>query len=254
MSETDAQPFPAPSSRTWLVARHERSAPAVTLTREGGRASGDPRRPTAPGARPRSSHARSSVRAPLAHPALVWDVAIGQSTLVTGRVIANLFYRGLVLQRTPVIGDTLHSTEVARLRQKRRDPVRRATGLAALRVRTHDQDARPCSTSGAARCCRCAIPGRGAATTSRDRRRAELRRAARARSAGWRLDACRRRAERLERSRRRTLELAWRRRRQQRPRAGAADAECAAAHHDRQPSRATPAGLRRPHDRPAAAQ
>ncbi len=30
----------------------------------------------------------------LAHPALVCDVAIGQSTLVTQRVKANLFYRG----------------------------------------------------------------------------------------------------------------------------------------------------------------
>jgi hypothetical protein len=30
----------------------------------------------------------------LASPALVWDVAIGQSTLITQRVIANLFYRG----------------------------------------------------------------------------------------------------------------------------------------------------------------
>ncbi|HEY2181273.1 MAG TPA: acyl dehydratase, partial [Solirubrobacteraceae bacterium] len=43
----------------------------------------------------------------LAHPALVWDVAIGQSTLLTARVIANLFYRGLVLARIPSIGDTL---------------------------------------------------------------------------------------------------------------------------------------------------
>ena len=47
---------------------------------------------------------------PLAHPALVWDLAIGQSTLLTGRVIANLFYRGLLLQRAPVIGDTLVTT------------------------------------------------------------------------------------------------------------------------------------------------
>jgi acyl dehydratase len=31
---------------------------------------------------------------PLAHPAFVCDVAIGQSTLVTQRVKANLFYRG----------------------------------------------------------------------------------------------------------------------------------------------------------------
>lgn len=32
---------------------------------------------------------------PLAHPGLVCDVAIGQSTLATQRVKANLFYRGL---------------------------------------------------------------------------------------------------------------------------------------------------------------
>jgi acyl dehydratase len=43
---------------------------------------------------------------PLAHPALVCDVAIGQSTLATQRVIANLFYRGLVLRRAPMIGDS----------------------------------------------------------------------------------------------------------------------------------------------------
>src|SRR5579871_6837718 len=56
----------------------------------------------------------------LAHPALVWDVAIGQSTLVTRRVIANLFYRGLVFHRAPVIGDTLQTvTEVVALRQNR---------------------------------------------------------------------------------------------------------------------------------------
>ena len=45
--------------------------------------------------------------APLAHPALVCDVAIGQSTVVTQRVKANLFYRGLTFHRFPVIGDTL---------------------------------------------------------------------------------------------------------------------------------------------------
>jgi acyl dehydratase len=81
---------------------------------------------------------------PLAHPALVWDVAIGQSTLVTRRVIANLFYRGLVFRRAPVIGDTLHTTtEVVALRQNSRKPDRGATGLAVLRVRTVDQMQRP---------------------------------------------------------------------------------------------------------------
>jgi len=77
---------------------------------------------------------------PIAHPALVWDVAIGQSTLLTGRVIANLFYRGFMFRRFPRIGDTLHTTtEVVALRQNRGRPGRAATGLAALRVRTSDQ-------------------------------------------------------------------------------------------------------------------
>ena len=77
---------------------------------------------------------------PLAHPALVWDVAIGQSTLLTQRVIGNLFYRGLVLRRAPAIGDTLRtSTEIVALRQNSPKPGRAATGLAVLRVRTTDQ-------------------------------------------------------------------------------------------------------------------
>jgi acyl dehydratase len=77
---------------------------------------------------------------PLAHPALVWDVAIGQSTLLTQRVIGNLFYRGLVLRRAPAIGDTLRtSTEVVALRQNSSKPGRAATGMAVLRVRTTDQ-------------------------------------------------------------------------------------------------------------------
>ncbi|WP_228647402.1 MaoC family dehydratase, partial [Microtetraspora sp. AC03309] len=83
-------------------------------------------------------------RASLAHPALVWDVAIGQSTLVTHHVKANLFYRGLVFRRLPMIGDTLRtSTQVVALRQNRPKPGRRPTGLAALRISTVDQDGAP---------------------------------------------------------------------------------------------------------------
>jgi acyl dehydratase len=82
-------------------------------------------------------------RGRLAHPALVCDVAIGQSTLLTQRVIANLFYRGLVLRRAPVIGDTLRTTtEVVALRQNRAREGRAATGLAVLRIRTTDQEDR----------------------------------------------------------------------------------------------------------------
>lgn len=77
--------------------------------------------------------------APLAHPALVCDVAIGQSTLVTQRVKANLFYRGLWFHRFPAIGDTLRTTtEVVGLKQNSSKP----TGLAALRMTTVDQAGR----------------------------------------------------------------------------------------------------------------
>jgi acyl dehydratase len=77
---------------------------------------------------------------PLAHPALVCDVAIGQTTLATQRVKANLFYRGLVFHRFPVIGDTLFTrTEVVGLKQNSAKPGRAPTGLAALRMTTVDE-------------------------------------------------------------------------------------------------------------------
>jgi acyl dehydratase len=79
----------------------------------------------------------------LAHPALVWNVAIGQSTSATQNVVANLFYRGLAFQRAPAIGDTLHTlTEVVGLRQNTARPGRPATGLAALEIVTLDQHGR----------------------------------------------------------------------------------------------------------------
>ena len=78
--------------------------------------------------------------APLAHPALVCDVAIGQSTLVTQRVKANLFYRGLTFHRFPIIGDSLYTrTEVVGLRANSPKPGRAPTGMAALRMITIDQ-------------------------------------------------------------------------------------------------------------------
>lgn len=79
----------------------------------------------------------------LAHPALVWNVAIGQSTVATQQVVANLFYRGLAFQRAPALGDTLHTvTEVVGLRQNTARPGRSATGLAALEIVTLDQHGR----------------------------------------------------------------------------------------------------------------
>jgi acyl dehydratase len=78
--------------------------------------------------------------APLAHPGLVCDVAIGQSTVVTQHVKANLFYRGLVFYRFPAIGDTLFTrTEVVGLKKNSAKPGRAPTGLVALRMTTIDQ-------------------------------------------------------------------------------------------------------------------
>jgi acyl dehydratase len=90
---------------------------------------------------------------PLASPSLVWDVAIGQSTVVTQHVKANLFYRGLAFRRAPRLGDTLRtSTRVVALRQNRPRPDRVPTGLAVLRITTEDQEKQPVLDF-----CRCAM-------------------------------------------------------------------------------------------------
>ncbi|WP_099021490.1 hotdog family protein [Mycolicibacterium palauense] len=86
------------------------------------------------------SHAVTGSADALAHPGLVCDVAIGQTTLATQRVRANLFYRGLTFHRFPVLGDTLYTrTEVVGLKQNAVKPERPPTGLAALRMITIDQ-------------------------------------------------------------------------------------------------------------------
>jgi acyl dehydratase len=86
------------------------------------------------------SYAVTGATAALAHPGLVCDVAIGQSTLVTHHVKANLFYRGLVFHHFPIIGDSLFTrTEVVGLRENSPKPGRASTGMAALRMTTIDQ-------------------------------------------------------------------------------------------------------------------
>ncbi|MGH2722101.1 MAG: MaoC family dehydratase [Actinomycetota bacterium] len=80
----------------------------------------------------------------LAHPMLVCNVAIGQTTAPSQRVRANLFYRGLVLLRPVHIGETLRTTtEVVGMKQNRLRPGRAATGIVALRMRVADQDGQP---------------------------------------------------------------------------------------------------------------
>ena len=76
----------------------------------------------------------------LAHPGLITDIAIGQSTLATHHVKANLFYRGLRFLSHPRIGDTVTTvTEVVGLRENTSKPGRAPTGLAALHMVTTDQ-------------------------------------------------------------------------------------------------------------------
>jgi acyl dehydratase len=86
------------------------------------------------------SRAVTGAERPLAHPNLVCDVAIGQSTGPTQRVLGNLFYRGLILLTPVQVGDTLRTrTEVVALKQNSRRPASPATGLVALRITTQNQ-------------------------------------------------------------------------------------------------------------------
>jgi len=86
------------------------------------------------------SHAVTGHDCQLAHPNLVCDVAIGQSTGPTQRVLGNLFYRGLVLLSPVFLGDTLFTrTRVVALKQNAVRVGRPATGLVALQIQTENQ-------------------------------------------------------------------------------------------------------------------
>ena len=87
-----------------------------------------------------ASRAVTGSAAPLLHPLVAVNIAIGQSTWASQRVKGNLFYRGLVLRRPVFVGDTLHTTtRVVALRQNRPQAGRAATGIAALEMTTVDQ-------------------------------------------------------------------------------------------------------------------
>ncbi len=75
----------------------------------------------------------SGTRGLLAHPILVCDMAIGQSTAPSARVLGNLFYRGLGA-RPVSLGTTLHTTTTVVARR----PASGARGIVALRVSTVD--------------------------------------------------------------------------------------------------------------------
>ncbi len=83
----------------------------------------------------------TKVARPLAHPGLVCNMAIGQTTIPSQRVVGNLFYRGVVLQRQVFLGDTLSTTtRVVALRQNKPKSGRDATGMVALEMHVTNQD------------------------------------------------------------------------------------------------------------------
>jgi len=78
--------------------------------------------------------------APLAHPLLVANVAIGQTTWASQRVKANLGYRGLLFERPVHLGDTLSTrTRVVARRPNRARQDRPSTGVVALESTTWNQ-------------------------------------------------------------------------------------------------------------------
>jgi len=78
---------------------------------------------------------------PLVNPSLVANIAIGQSTFASQRVMGNLFYRGLIFKSPVFIGDTLKTTtRVVALRQNRIREGRANSGMVALEIQVRNQN------------------------------------------------------------------------------------------------------------------
>lgn len=79
----------------------------------------------------------------IVNPALVLQVAIGQSTVATRKVVANLFYRGVRQLRAVRVGDTLTTKVTVRgLREASSRPDRPPRGLVLLGMQSHDDQGR----------------------------------------------------------------------------------------------------------------
>lgn len=76
----------------------------------------------------------------LVNPSLLCNMAIGQSTVPSQRVMGNLFYRGLVIQKPVFIGDTLTtSTRVVAMKQNKIREGRAASGMVVLEIDVRNQ-------------------------------------------------------------------------------------------------------------------
>ena len=82
----------------------------------------------------------SGLEKQLVNTGLVCNVAIGQTTFASQRVMGNLFYRGMIFKSPVYIGDTLSTTtKVVALRQNRVRKGRAASGMVALEVEVKNQ-------------------------------------------------------------------------------------------------------------------
>lgn len=76
----------------------------------------------------------------LVNSGLVCNIAIGQTTFASQRVMGNLFYRGLIFKAPVYIGDTLTTTtKVVALKQNRIRQGRAASGMVALEIEVKNQ-------------------------------------------------------------------------------------------------------------------
>jgi 2-methylfumaryl-CoA hydratase len=76
----------------------------------------------------------------LVNPSLLCNLAIGQSTFPSQRVMGNLFYRGLIIHKPVFLGDTIKTkTKVVALRQNSLKPGRAASGMVALQMHVINQ-------------------------------------------------------------------------------------------------------------------
>ena len=76
----------------------------------------------------------------MVNPSLVCNMAIGQTTIPSQRVMGNLFYRGLVFKQPVFVGDTLTTTtKVVGLKQNKPKPGRAASGMVALEIHVQNQ-------------------------------------------------------------------------------------------------------------------
>lgn len=79
-------------------------------------------------------------RSSVVNASLVSNIAIGQSTIPSQRVIGNLFYRGLAFAQPVYVGDTLTTqTTVVALRQNKIREGRPASGMAVLEIHVENQ-------------------------------------------------------------------------------------------------------------------